>query len=245
MTLSRPRPSVAGASAQAKYRELWAEGRRQRLVIRAALTLAALLVVGVLWSWPVAVVVAALVAVVDTVYRWRTHEAVKTWRKGAVGERRTARALRPLQRRGYTVLHDRSLPRSRANVDHIVIGEAGVFVVDTKNWNGNRRITRRGRYVKVGRMSGDKAVDAVIWESGLVAKVLSEELGYLVEVVPVLAIQGPHVPLLRVVKVEGVPLLHPSQVRTWIVRSGRRLTPEQVARVSEAAERLLPAYVVA
>ncbi|GHE29472.1 hypothetical protein GCM10017673_35090 [Streptosporangium violaceochromogenes] len=76
---------------------------------------------------------AVLVAVADTVHRWRTHEAVRTWRKGALGERRTARMPRPLARRGYTILHDRAIPGSRANVDHLVIGGAGVFVVDTKH----------------------------------------------------------------------------------------------------------------
>ncbi|WP_344948251.1 nuclease-related domain-containing protein [Sphaerisporangium flaviroseum] len=73
--------------------------------------------------------------VADTVQRWRRHEAVRSWRKGAAGERRTARALRRLERAGHLVLHDRALPRGKANVDHLVIGPAGVFVVDTKNWN--------------------------------------------------------------------------------------------------------------
>ncbi|MGW0593978.1 nuclease-related domain-containing protein [Streptosporangium sp. NPDC002607] len=63
---------------------------------------------------------AALVALADALHRWRSHEAVRTWRKGAAGERRTARMLRPLTRNGYTVMHDRALPSGRANVDHLV-----------------------------------------------------------------------------------------------------------------------------
>ncbi|MBG0831663.1 NERD domain-containing protein [Planomonospora sp. ID67723] len=71
-------------------------------------------------------------------------EAVRTWRKGAVGERRTAWLLRPLARRGYALLHDRALPRSRSNVDHMVIGPTGIWVVDSKNWSRSTRVTGRG-----------------------------------------------------------------------------------------------------
>jgi hypothetical protein len=34
------------------------------------------------------------------------------------------------------VLHDRRVPGSRANVDHIVISQAGIFVIDTKRYRG-------------------------------------------------------------------------------------------------------------
>jgi len=34
------------------------------------------------------------------------------------------------------VLHDRRIPGSKANIDHIVISPAGVFVVDPKNYRG-------------------------------------------------------------------------------------------------------------
>lgn len=35
---------------------------------------------------------------------------------------------------GIEVLHDRRVPRSRANIDHLVVGPAGVFVVDAKKY---------------------------------------------------------------------------------------------------------------
>jgi Nuclease-related domain len=39
------------------------------------------------------------------------------WRRGAVGERRTARVLAALERHGWVVLHDLAVPGSRANID--------------------------------------------------------------------------------------------------------------------------------
>jgi hypothetical protein len=46
-------------------------------------------------------------------------------RRGAAGERRTARLLSPLERQGWAVLHDLAVHGSRANLDHLVIGPVG------------------------------------------------------------------------------------------------------------------------
>lgn len=51
-------------------------------------------------------------------------------------EQRTARVLAPLAAAGYHLLADRQWPGSRrAQVDMVVIGPGGVFVVDTKAWS--------------------------------------------------------------------------------------------------------------
>jgi hypothetical protein len=47
------------------------------------------------------------------------------WRRGAAGERRTARLLGPLERQGWAVLHDLAVPGSPANLDHLAIGPGG------------------------------------------------------------------------------------------------------------------------
>jgi hypothetical protein len=53
---------------------------------------------------------------------------------GSFGEQRTAKALTPLLDRGWVIVHD--LARANANLDHVLIGPAGAFVLDTKNWRG-------------------------------------------------------------------------------------------------------------
>ncbi|MFF0572656.1 nuclease-related domain-containing protein [Streptosporangium saharense] len=233
----------AGASAYAQYRVKLAEGRTRRLTLRAGLVLASAIVVGWLWGWLAALVVAIVVGIVDTVYRWRQHEAVRTWRKGAIGERRTARMLRPLGRRGYTVLHDRALPSGRANVDHLVIGTTGVFVVDSKNWHRGKRLVRRGRSVRVGGASGAQIVRSVVYEAGRVSETLTRSLGRPVTVIPVVAVHGADMPLVRVAKASGVPLLRASQVRGWITSQPTKLSVAEVAEVSATATRLLPPYI--
>jgi hypothetical protein len=58
-----------------------------------------------------------------------------TWSIGAEGEERVAKHL-SLLGGPYRVIHDVVLPDMRGNIDHIVLGPNGVFVIETKNNNG-------------------------------------------------------------------------------------------------------------
>jgi len=70
-------------------------------------------------------------------------QSTRSWQSGGKAERELGEALERLREEGFGVLHDRRIPRSRANIDHLVIGPAGVFVIDTKRWAG--KIERRDR----------------------------------------------------------------------------------------------------
>ena len=63
------------------------------------------------------------------------------WAKGAAGEETAGRALDGFREEGFAVLHDRRIPGSRANIDHLVISPAGIFIVDPKNYAG--RVAQR------------------------------------------------------------------------------------------------------
>jgi hypothetical protein len=49
--------------------------------------------------------------------RFRPSPDASAWRRGAAGERRTARLLSQLERHGWAVLHDLAVPGSQANID--------------------------------------------------------------------------------------------------------------------------------
>lgn len=66
----------------------------------------------------------------------RLNKSAALWERGAQGEEAVARALADLPD-GWVALHDLAWPgRQRANLDHVVVGPGGVFVVDAKNWSG-------------------------------------------------------------------------------------------------------------
>ncbi len=71
------------------------------------------------------------------------------WGVGAVGEERLGPALTQVAEAvGGFALHDRAIPGSAANLDHIVIVPAGVFVVDSKRWSGRIEIKDVGGWFK-------------------------------------------------------------------------------------------------
>jgi hypothetical protein len=93
------------------------------------------------------------------------------WRRGAARERRTARLLSPLERHGWVVLHDLPVPGGRANLDHLVIGPGGVFVIDSKQYRGPATAGRPWEAV-AWPISPRPPLRAVSWEADQAAQVL-------------------------------------------------------------------------
>jgi hypothetical protein len=86
------------------------------------------------WSVAVGAAMASGIAVAMSVRDTAPHH-VRKWKQGAEGERRTEKALRPLERKGWTVEHDVQRD-GRANLDHVLKGPPGVFLLETKNLAG-------------------------------------------------------------------------------------------------------------
>ncbi len=61
------------------------------------------------------------------------------WATGAKGEQRLARDLAE-RCPGVLVLHDRRMPASRANIDHVAVAPSGVYVIDTKCYRGSIKV---------------------------------------------------------------------------------------------------------
>jgi hypothetical protein len=57
------------------------------------------------------------------------------WLVGKRGEEAVAQALEALSN-DYALLNDLTLPGSRGNVDHVLIGSNGLFAIETKNYSG-------------------------------------------------------------------------------------------------------------
>lgn len=66
-----------------------------------------------------------------------TGDDSERWSAGAAGEQSTAALLQPLALTGWAVLHDRALPGSGANLDHLACDGSNLWVIDTKVWRGD------------------------------------------------------------------------------------------------------------
>jgi Nuclease-related domain len=235
----RVRASVGqpGGSAQGRWRRLraaeWAAWTRT-LLWRIAVVLgvgAGGRVLGSLLAPRLSLVVAAMVAVVaGWGLRFRPSAEAVAWRRGAVGERRTARLLGPLERQGWAVLHDLAVPGSRANIDHLVIGPGGVFVIDSKQYRDRLQLDPSGRLWH-GRYSLTSALRAVSFEADRVAQVLPDPG---VAVVPIMAVHGARIPWGKVV-VEGVPVVPARRLPSMLRALPAVVGPERVAGLADQA----------
>jgi hypothetical protein len=79
------------------------------------------------------------------------HEAA--WRTGAEGELRVARALEHKLRKHDDIhlLHDRRLPGTRTNIDHLAVGPGGITVIDAKRLKGRVEVRRDGGILRPRR----------------------------------------------------------------------------------------------
>jgi hypothetical protein len=231
-SLGRP-----GGSAQARWRQEraaeWAAWTRT-LPWRVATILGIGAGGGVLGSllapWP-GLVLGMLAAVgASWGLRFRPSPDAVAWRRGAAGERRTGRLLGPLERHGWAVLHDLAIPGSRANLDHLVIGPGGVFVVDSKQYRGRLQLDGSGQLWH-GRYPLAPTLRAVSFEADRTALVLTDPD---VVVVPVVAVYGAQVPWGKVV-MQGVPVVAARRLPSMLRQLPAVLGPERVAALADQA----------
>jgi Nuclease-related domain len=227
----------AGGSAHARWRRLraaeWAAWTRT-LPWRVAATMGIGIggtVLGRLLTPRFGLVVGVLAALaVGWGLRFRPSRDAVAWRRGVVGERRTARLLAPLERQGWAVLHDLAVPGSRANLDHLVIGPGGVFVIDSKQYRGRLQLDPSGRLWH-GRYPLGPTLRAVSFEADQAAQILPDPG---VAVVPIVAVHGARVPWGKVV-VDGVPVVTARHLPSMLRQLPAVLGPERVAAVANQA----------
>ncbi len=171
-------------------------------------------------------------------------QTTANWRVGAEGERLVGEVLKGV--RGIEVLHDRLIPGSRANIDHLVVGPSGVFVIDAKKYTGKLEARDVGGmfrhdprlYVK-GR-DRTKLVDGVRHQIEVVRTTLGDEFAG-VAIRGVLCFIGVEWPLLRrPQRVKGVVVVWP-QGLPKVVTSGRPLNDRVVDVATHLRTRLRPA----
>jgi hypothetical protein len=61
-------------------------------------------------------------------------QSTTAWDTGAVGEERLGRRLNELSSDTMRVLHDRRIPGTRANIDHIAVTATGIYVESPRVW---------------------------------------------------------------------------------------------------------------
>jgi hypothetical protein len=154
------------------------------------------------------------------------------WVRGARGEEATARLLGRLPRR-FVVLHDRCQLGGSGNLDHLVIGPSGVWLVDSKHRRARLRIHR-------GQVWAGEWIIEVAPVIGQAQRV-EDALG-----VPVTAIVAVHGDGLRRrgKRVSGVRIVPAGRLTRQIrrLRRWRRYSKSEIVALAAQADWLFPPY---
>ncbi len=233
---SAPSPGEVLARLSADPRMTWWARRALAAVVAGV-------AVTVLADWRLGITAATVIAIADTIFRARTSPVVPA--RVTAAQRKTRRRLQRLAPSGYLSLHNRLIPGTTAVIDHLVVGPAGVFAVDSERWDRRLpvRATHSGLLFHGPYPQADRLAEAR-WEAAQAAGLIGADLGEPVKVQPAMVIYGPSVPW-TVVRLAGVDVFSGRRLRKYLRREAtanrtRRLDDRQVELACAAAARVLP-----
>ena len=195
-------------------------------------------------DWRYGVTAAIIYAAADLVYRSKTTAPVPPAARVTSAQRYTRRRLKVLQPAGYMALHARKIPGTNHVIDHIVVGPAGVFTLDSQRMDRRLPLRAIGGMLYHGRTSMEGRLDHAKDESRQAAKLIADELGKRVRVKPVMVMYGPSISWV-IMQFKGVDVFDGSRIGTYFRRQTKlaaqyKLTNGQIAMVFAAAARVLP-----
>ncbi|MGH8274001.1 MAG: nuclease-related domain-containing protein [Gammaproteobacteria bacterium] len=161
--------------------------------------------------------------------------------EGLEAEIAVAQELDWLKARSCSVFHD--LPANKFNIDHVVVGPAGVFAVETKSrlkpvtGSGRRdaTVTFDGARLRFPGWSEVKPLQQAAWQARWLSGFLSKATGEAVRAIPTLALPSWFVEKTGSTEVMVIN----SKNCTFMARpmAGRQaLSPEQIRRISYQLE---------
>lgn len=163
----------------------------------------------------------------------------RAWARGAEGEETVARSLQKRCGDEVVLLHDRRIPGSRANIDHLAIAPSGVWVIDTKRYSGKVAVSRpllgKAKLTIAGRDRSTLA-DGLTGQVELVAHAVAE-------ITPGVSVHGAlcfvdaDLPLLGTLTFRDLPLLYPRALAKRLNAAGPVTAEQRAALAPGLADR--------
>jgi Nuclease-related domain len=158
---------------------------------------------------------------------------VEQWHDGAEGERKTEKALKPLERAGWDIVHD--IQRRYGNYDHIAVSRAGVFLLESKNLQGIVELRNgvphlRRRLDREADTRCDRIRPRALADAARLKEDIEQETGQRtwVQAVVVFWSEFPE----GLAEDDKCVFVHGSQLREWMESRPNRLSQANVAEVA-------------
>ncbi len=156
------------------------------------------------------------------------------WETGFEGEYSVIEALSKAKRLKGFLLSDIILPGQKANIDHVLICEQGIFLIETKAYTGLYHVSGDEWYVQTS--SGKKRVKSISKTAKRYAAVLSaflrENFGEYHFVNPMIVFTGAGI-------IEGkstIPIVSAFEIERYISTLPRKLSEQDIAKIEKLLE---------
>lgn len=171
--------------------------------------------------------------------------STRAWESGSVGEQKLGEVLTTID--GIAVLHDRRVPGTRGNIDHIVVAPTGVFVIDAKHYAGLIHVRHRGSFLigdeclYVGSRDCSQLAANMAWQVQVIRDVLdSIPDSRSIAILAVLCFVDGEWPLFMPPEsYKGVRLEGLRSIKTLLANPGP-LGSDQIARINRALSIAFP-----
>ncbi len=234
--IGQARGNLAHLSADPRMRA-W----QRRVIIVVIVAVAFTIVV----SWRLGLTLAVIAGIADTIFQSRRGLPGPRGVKMSRAQRQTRRQLAKLKRAGYRAINGNLIPESEEQIDHLVVGPAGVFAIDSEAWDKRLPVrTKNARQLWHGPFSMKERLEHARWESQQAAELLSGVVGSPVTVRPAMAVYGPKIHW-DVITIRDVDVFSGPRLRKYLRRSARQgdtrpLSEAEVERIYKAANQAFP-----
>ena len=184
---------------------------------------------------------AAAVMVLFAAWRvFRLRPKLRALRLGIDGEKAVGQFLERLRDRGYQVFHDVVAPGF--NIDHVLVGSAGIFAGETKTWSkplhADARIKVEGdRLLVAGKEPDRNPIVQARAQAAWLKTLLAESTGRTHDVFPVVLFPGWFVEPSQGAR--PVWVLEPKALPAFLEREPVRLSTEEASLAAFHLSRLI------
>ena len=223
---------------------LRADPRLPIWTVRAAVFLAICLIGTLVIGIWIALSLAVVYAIADIIVRSKTMRVIPAAARVTSAQRSTRRRLWLQRPAGYLSLHARRIPGTTSVIDHLVVGPAGVFSLDSERLDRRLPLRSIGAWLYHGPRSQAERVEHAKEEARQATALIGAEAGRQVIVHPGMVIYGPRLPWV-IMTVNEVAVFDGRHVGTFFRRQtkstrGHHLDPAQIAALVATAARALP-----
>jgi len=193
---------------------------------------------------PIIITVIAIAVVVYEAFRlWRSWPELKQLKQGLDGEKAVGQFLERLRESGYQVFHD--VVGDDFNVDHVIIGPAGVFTIETKTISkpirGETKIQFDGEHLQINGLTMDRnPVNQAKAQASWLKKILQETTEKEYKVRPVVLFPGWYIEQ-KPGSSRDLWVLEPKALPTFLENAPKILSAEEIKMASGNLSRFIRA----